>query len=344
MVRDFLLDIVYKGRLTDIILFFIFMIVMLGTWFTLLTLGFKILKTEIKLKNIILGTLFNSFTVLFIRPFVPEIVAFFIVFIPPIVTLKFYGKTKWIIAGWVAILLVLSTAIFPILIISPLINGNHDLASFFLKNRYSLPIVGVAETLGAALMLVFLKLFDIPLIPNPKRLTSIDFIEVFIFFALLFLCYRSSMKIWQSPMSFFDKPFTIIEWLLTVGVLIAFYIRKANNQKKDQEYQKKIEIAENKILELTEINIKNQQNHNNLTIAEPKPEINLPDLAPRDKRIIKSIIEGKSNKEIAIDVRLSDGALSNLITQIYRKLDVENRVQLITYFIKNNLLEWIDKA
>ena len=341
MVRELLLDIVHKGRLSDLILFFVFLIVMFGTWFTLLTLGFTILKTKIKLKNIILGTFFISFTVLFIRPFVPSVVAFFIVFFPPIITLKFYGKTKWIIAGWVAILMLLSTAIFPILIISPLINGNQDLAIFFLKNKYSLPITGLAETLGAALMLVFLKIFDIPLIPNPKRLTSIEFIEVFIFLALLFLCYRSTMKIWESSFLFFDNPFTLIEWALTVGALTAFYIRKANSQKKEQEYLKKIIIAENKIQELTELNLKNQQNN---SVNHAKTSINRPELELREIKIIKGIIEGKSNKEMAIEFRMSEGGLSNAITPIYKNLGVENRVQLITFFVKNELLEWISNA
>ena len=135
----------------------------------------------------------------------------------------------------------------------------------------------------------------------------------------------------------------LLKWTITSAAVIGFSIFKISNQKKEQEYQKKIEIAENKIQELIDLNIKNQQNTNNPTVNQTKTIITHPDLEYREKKIIKYIIEGKSNKEIASEFHMSQGGLSNAITPIYKKLGIENRVQLITYFVKNDLLDWISK-
>jgi DNA-binding CsgD family transcriptional regulator len=347
MVRDLLLDIVNKWRISDLILLFILTLTFILTWLTVLSLGLKILKVEIKIKHIIPGALIGSCISVFIRPFIPGALAFFSFLIPFLVCLKCYSKAKWIIASWVTFLVLLSSAIFPILI-SPLLSSNHALGLFFFQNKYSMPITSLMETFGAAFVLAFLTIFNIPLIPSPTPLlTSIDFFDVYMFLALCFWCYLSSVEIWKNLMQF--SMWALITWTVAAMALIAFYMRKINEQRKnqeyqrkeqerqekEQEYQKKLEAKDNQIQELTDLTIKNQQNN------KPKPKVPHPDLENREKKIIKGIIQGKNNDEIANDIYVSDGRIGNLITPIYRKLGVKNRYQLIIYIMENNLLDWI---
>mgnify|MGYP005856650729 CR=1 FL=1 len=340
MVRDLLLNVVSKWRISDIILLSLLIFTFMVSWFITLSLGLRILNVKVKFKRIIPGVLIGTFIAAFIRPFTPGALAFFSFSVPLLVCLKCYSKAKWIVTSWATFLLLLSTAIFPI-IVSPLLSSNHLLSVFFTQNIYSLPINVILETLCVALLLVFLTIFDISLIPSSTPLlTTIDFYDVYLFLAICFWCFLSVSDIWKNLMHFSIWSFFIC--IVSVTAFVAFFLRKMNEkrklqeyQKNEEEYQRKLEAKDNQIQELTELAIKNQQNNKTKTNA-PRP-----DLENRERKIIKSIIEGKSNNEIASEVYVSDGRIGNLITSIYRKLGVKNRVQLITYIVKNNLLEWI---
>lgn len=54
--------------------------------------------------------------------------------------------------------------------------------------------------------------------------------------------------------------------------------------------------------------------------------------------ILQLIAEGKSNKEIAIEVFLSEGRIKNIITGILEKLALKDRYQLLSFAYKNNLI------
>lgn len=61
------------------------------------------------------------------------------------------------------------------------------------------------------------------------------------------------------------------------------------------------------------------------------------DLNDREIKIIQRIIQGQSNKQIASNIGLSEGRIKNIISGIYIKLKVQDRVQLAVVAVKYHL-------
>ena len=57
-------------------------------------------------------------------------------------------------------------------------------------------------------------------------------------------------------------------------------------------------------------------------------------LSKREKEIAKLILEGLTNKELAIKLKISINTIKIHITNIYKKLDVSDRLALFTYLNK----------
>lgn len=62
------------------------------------------------------------------------------------------------------------------------------------------------------------------------------------------------------------------------------------------------------------------------------------DLSEREMEIIRMIVQGKSNKEIAASLFLSETRVKSLITKILKKFNAEDRTQLIIHVLKNNII------
>ena len=62
-------------------------------------------------------------------------------------------------------------------------------------------------------------------------------------------------------------------------------------------------------------------------------------LTEREMDILKLITQGKSNKEIAVDLCISEKTVKNHLTNIFRKLKVDDRTQAVLFAIKNHLIE-----
>ncbi|NLO75995.1 MAG: response regulator transcription factor [Clostridia bacterium] len=62
-------------------------------------------------------------------------------------------------------------------------------------------------------------------------------------------------------------------------------------------------------------------------------------LTEREMDILKLITQGKSNKEIAVDLCISEKTVKNHITYVFRKLKVDDRTQAVLFAIKNRLIE-----
>jgi len=56
---------------------------------------------------------------------------------------------------------------------------------------------------------------------------------------------------------------------------------------------------------------------------------NEPHLSDRDKAILRFLFEGLANKEIAISLEISEGAVKSSISQLFQKLAVRTRAQLV---------------
>ena len=62
-------------------------------------------------------------------------------------------------------------------------------------------------------------------------------------------------------------------------------------------------------------------------------------LTSRETEIIKQIANGKTNKEISLDLSLSTSTVKNHISNIFIKLKISNRAQATAFAINAGLLE-----
>ncbi len=70
--------------------------------------------------------------------------------------------------------------------------------------------------------------------------------------------------------------------------------------------------------------------------ADPGPTA-IP-LTEREHAIVRLVAEGRSNKEIGIALALSESTTKHQITAILQKLQVPDRIQLVIYAIRHNLV------
>lgn len=59
------------------------------------------------------------------------------------------------------------------------------------------------------------------------------------------------------------------------------------------------------------------------------------ELSPREMEILKSLGEGKSNKEISKELFLGEGTVRNYITRLLNKLELRDRTQLAIYYLNH---------
>jgi DNA-binding NarL/FixJ family response regulator len=61
-------------------------------------------------------------------------------------------------------------------------------------------------------------------------------------------------------------------------------------------------------------------------------------LSDKEKNIVKLIVQGKCNKDIATMVYLSEGRVKNVVSEILYKLGLNDRTQLAVFAVKNKLV------
>jgi len=74
---------------------------------------------------------------------------------------------------------------------------------------------------------------------------------------------------------------------------------------------------------------------NNLGYPEKKEVL----LNPQERRILVLIAEGKTNKEIAQSLLLSNNTIKNYVSGILSKLNFNNRAEAAAYAVRNNLIK-----
>ena len=65
----------------------------------------------------------------------------------------------------------------------------------------------------------------------------------------------------------------------------------------------------------------------------------LESLTKREKEILIQVASGMSNKEIAINLDISERTVKNHISSIFKKIDVSDRTQAAVFAIKNDLIK-----
>ncbi|MDT3698263.1 MAG: response regulator transcription factor [Thermincola sp.] len=71
----------------------------------------------------------------------------------------------------------------------------------------------------------------------------------------------------------------------------------------------------------------------------PNPERKEILLNPQERRILALIAEGKTNKEIAQVLLLSNNTIKNYVSGILSKLNFSNRAEAAAYAVRNNLMK-----
>jgi DNA-binding NarL/FixJ family response regulator len=76
-----------------------------------------------------------------------------------------------------------------------------------------------------------------------------------------------------------------------------------------------------------------------LAFEEAEGETSAPRLTERELEIITSLARGRSNKQIARDLSISEKTVRNHISNIYKKLHVYDRTQAVLYAIREGLVD-----
>ena len=65
------------------------------------------------------------------------------------------------------------------------------------------------------------------------------------------------------------------------------------------------------------------------------------DLTPQEMQVLASIVEGKTNREIANSLFLSEGTVRNYVSSILSKLGVSNRAEAAAYAVEHHLKDYL---
>ncbi len=63
------------------------------------------------------------------------------------------------------------------------------------------------------------------------------------------------------------------------------------------------------------------------------------ELSPTEQKILNYIVEGKSNRQIGILLRLSEGRIRNIISDLFERTNTTDRTQLAVFAVRNDLVE-----
>lgn len=70
---------------------------------------------------------------------------------------------------------------------------------------------------------------------------------------------------------------------------------------------------------------------------KPSPVFQI--LSPREREVLRAVVEGKNNATIAKELFIAEKTVKNHITSILTKLNIENRVKLIIFALQEGFLE-----
>lgn len=75
--------------------------------------------------------------------------------------------------------------------------------------------------------------------------------------------------------------------------------------------------------------------------SQPKAEDQIPEdtLTGREREVLELLIWGKTNKQIASDLSITENTVKNHLKNILEKLHLQNRVQVAAYALKQGLLK-----
>jgi RNA polymerase sigma factor (sigma-70 family) len=60
------------------------------------------------------------------------------------------------------------------------------------------------------------------------------------------------------------------------------------------------------------------------------------DLTEREREVLNLVVEGRTNKEIASGLNITERTVEQHLTHIYRKLGVSSRSEALIYVLRNS--------
>lgn len=78
---------------------------------------------------------------------------------------------------------------------------------------------------------------------------------------------------------------------------------------------------------------------NSRMVSRDKDKEKIEELTKREKEVLIEVANGKFNKEIADDLKISERTVKNHISSIFKKIDVSDRTQAAVFAIKNDLIK-----
>ena len=78
---------------------------------------------------------------------------------------------------------------------------------------------------------------------------------------------------------------------------------------------------------------------NNRMISRDKDKKKIDELTKREMEVLIEVANGKFNKEIADELKISERTVKNHLFNIFKKIDVNDRTQAAVFAIKNDLIK-----
>ena len=78
---------------------------------------------------------------------------------------------------------------------------------------------------------------------------------------------------------------------------------------------------------------------NNRMVSRDKDKDKIEELTKRELEVLIEVANGKLNKEIANELKISERTVKNHISNIFKKIDVNDRTQAAVFAIKNDLIK-----
>jgi len=66
-------------------------------------------------------------------------------------------------------------------------------------------------------------------------------------------------------------------------------------------------------------------------------------LTPRERDVVRGVIVGRTNREIARELSVGEQAVKNLLSAVFQKCHVRNRLELALFAVRQQLLPADDR-